>query len=153
MIHYGHDDADAYPHSVAEFNAENGTAGDEITGNLGANPLFADPDAGDFALLAGSPCIDAGVDLGATVGLGLASGSAWPDAVTTLAQSAHGAGWEIGAYVHVPGGSGGGGGTGGSGGSGGGCGSGLGLALIAGLVAMGLRGPWPGKPGMTSAEE
>jgi hypothetical protein len=35
------------------------------TGNINANPLFADPLNGDYHLSAGSPCVDAGTDIGA----------------------------------------------------------------------------------------
>ena len=31
-----------------------------VNGNISADPLFADPEKGDFRLKTGSPCIDAG---------------------------------------------------------------------------------------------
>jgi len=51
--------------SVTYSDIEGGYAG---TGNIDADPMFVDPDAGDFCLQAGSPCIgagDGGVDMGA----------------------------------------------------------------------------------------
>ncbi|MCA9428078.1 MAG: hypothetical protein KC994_23570, partial [Candidatus Omnitrophica bacterium] len=35
-------------------------------GNIDADPLFVDPENGDFHLQAASPCIDAGTDTGLT---------------------------------------------------------------------------------------
>ena len=42
------------------FSDVQGNAPDPIAGNISADPLFLDPDNGDFHLLPGSPCIDAG---------------------------------------------------------------------------------------------
>jgi hypothetical protein len=39
--------------------------GSSGVGDISADPMFVDPAAGDFHLSAGSPCIDAGTDLGA----------------------------------------------------------------------------------------
>lgn len=45
-------------------NTYGGTCADQtgLHGNISADPLFADPDAGDYHLLEGSPAIDAGDD-------------------------------------------------------------------------------------------
>ena len=69
-----------------------------------ADPLFTAVD--DFTLQGGSPCIDAGVDLGDSYDDGLYIGSTWPSNVTTKDQddfdaiSGDGV-WEIGAYTHA----------------------------------------------------
>src|SRR5262249_32650442 len=44
-------------------NAYAGDLADQtgLNGNISADPLFADPNTGDFTLRPGSPCIDAGV--------------------------------------------------------------------------------------------
>ncbi len=47
----------ASPPSIAYSLVQGGFAG---TGNINADPLFADASAGDYSLAAGSPCIDAG---------------------------------------------------------------------------------------------
>ena len=47
----------SYPDSVTFCNVQGGYPG---TGNINADPLFLDPDNGDFRLAPGSPCIDAG---------------------------------------------------------------------------------------------
>jgi hypothetical protein len=52
--------------SVEHSLVEGGWAG---TGNIDADPLFADPPGGDFRLLPGSPCIDAGDNLAVPQGL------------------------------------------------------------------------------------
>jgi hypothetical protein len=54
---------------------------------------------GNYSLLATSPAIDAGVNLGTTYQNGLAAASTWPAGVSLLNQNSFGSGWEIGAYV------------------------------------------------------
>jgi len=65
-VYYGPDAVDDYPHTVAEFNAENGTNGDTISGNQAGDPSMTDPANQDFTLQIGSPCIDAAVDVSLT---------------------------------------------------------------------------------------
>jgi hypothetical protein len=69
------------------------------TSSVEADPLFTNAAGGDFTLQAGSPCIDAGVDLGSTYQISLMPGSHWPAEVITGNQNEHGRGWEIGAYI------------------------------------------------------
>jgi hypothetical protein len=66
LVYYGHDTVDNYPHSVAEFNAESGTAGDVITNNLVGDPVFVDLTNSNFHIGAGSAAIDKGIDVGLT---------------------------------------------------------------------------------------
>jgi len=65
-----------------------------------ADPLYVSAASGDFSLQSASPAINAGVDLGTTYQLGLASSSSWPSSVVTLNQNYFGSGWDIGAYVY-----------------------------------------------------
>jgi hypothetical protein len=60
---------------------------------------------GNYSLLAVSPAIDAGVNLGATYQNGLAATSARPGGVSLLNQNSAGSNWEIGAYVFAANGS------------------------------------------------
>jgi len=54
------------------------TAYGGTTHSVEADPLFTNAAGGDFTLQAGSPCIDAGVDLGTDYQMALAPGSTWP---------------------------------------------------------------------------
>ncbi|MCA9441719.1 MAG: right-handed parallel beta-helix repeat-containing protein [Candidatus Omnitrophica bacterium] len=56
----GYDDPEA---EVSYSNLEGGYPGE---GNIDADPLFVDPENGDYHLQAASPCIDAGTDTGLT---------------------------------------------------------------------------------------
>ena len=73
--------------SGTNFYFWNATAGNNLTTwnaltgigtDLNSDPLFTNAAGGDFTLQAGSPCIDAGVDLGTTYQMALAPGSTWP---------------------------------------------------------------------------
>jgi len=66
LIYYGRDATNDYPHTVAEFNAENGNGSDVISGNIVGDPLFIS--ASDFHLQASSPARDAGLDVSAVTG-------------------------------------------------------------------------------------
>lgn len=67
-------------------------------GSINTDPLLANPMTGDFTLLAGSPCIDAGTNLGDLYDDALAPSSTWPF-VATLDQDDYGTAWELGAYL------------------------------------------------------
>jgi hypothetical protein len=71
---------------------------------IGTDPLYNDDSSEDFTLAAGSPCRDAGVDLGSTYQYAIdqsdATPGSWPSSVTTANQNSHGTGWEVGAYVY-----------------------------------------------------
>jgi hypothetical protein len=67
--------------------------------SLNADPKLANGSSRNFTLLAGSPAIDAGNNLGSTYQSALAPGSAWPNGVALLNQNNFGGAWEIGAYV------------------------------------------------------
>jgi len=54
------------------------TAYGGTTSSVEADPLFTNAAGGDFTLQAGSPCIDAGVNLGTDYQMALAPGSTWP---------------------------------------------------------------------------
>jgi hypothetical protein len=55
---------------------------------------------GNYALLAISPAINAGVNLGSTYQMALSPSSTWPAGVSLLNQNSAGSGWEIGGYVY-----------------------------------------------------
>jgi len=54
-------------HTYVDYSDVQG--GYEGTGNINANPLFVDPDNGDYRLLSGSPCIDAGNNNAVPIGI------------------------------------------------------------------------------------
>ena len=54
------------------------TASSQDANSLNSDPAFTNAAGGDFTLQAGSPCIDAGVDLGTDYQMALAPGSTWP---------------------------------------------------------------------------
>jgi hypothetical protein len=60
---------------------------------------------GNFTLLASSPAIHAGANLGSTFQMGLSPAASWPGGVSLLNQNSAGSGWEIGGYVYPANGS------------------------------------------------
>ena len=60
---------------------------------------------GNYAVLANSPAIDVGVNLGSTYQMALTPSSTWPNGVSLINQNSVGSGWEIGAYVYQANGS------------------------------------------------
>jgi hypothetical protein len=83
--------------SAAALHAAHAT---EETNGITADPLFTNGAGGDFTLAAGSPCIDAGVDLTSTYQTALMPGSTWVSSVLTGSQYNAGQKWECGAYLY-----------------------------------------------------
>jgi len=75
------------------------TAYGGLTHSVESDPDFTDASRGDFTLLATSPCIDAGADVGPSSSIALMPGSSWPNNVLTGDQRKTGLWWEIGAYL------------------------------------------------------
>jgi hypothetical protein len=83
-------------------------AGWQTNSGQDAHSFSADPNlanespltsAGNYSLLAVSPAIHAGVNLGSTYQMGLSPLAAWPSGVSLLNQNS-GSAWEVGAYVY-----------------------------------------------------
>ena len=68
------------------------------SGEIYSDPLLTDPSNDVFTLKPGSPCINAGVNLGSDYDDALNPDSTWPDGVLTIDQDIWKT-WEIGAYV------------------------------------------------------
>ncbi len=71
------------------------------TGTIASDPLCTNPGSADFTLQAGSPAVNAGLNLGVTYQSALIPGTIWPSSVSTGNQNSYGAAWEIGAYVRI----------------------------------------------------
>jgi hypothetical protein len=67
--------------------------------SLNSDPKLTNAPGRNFTLLAGSPAIDAGTNLGSTYQQALSPSSSWPGGVVLMNQNSIGAGWEMGAYV------------------------------------------------------
>jgi hypothetical protein len=76
-------------------------ASSQTDNNVEADPAHTNIGADDFTLGGASPCINTGVDLGATYDDALDPSTSWPSGVVTADQDSHGAGWEVGAYVYA----------------------------------------------------
>jgi hypothetical protein len=83
-------------------------AGWQTNSGQDAHSFSADPNlanespltsGGNYSLLAVSPAIHAGVNLGSTYQMGLSPLATWPSGVSPLNQNS-GSAWEIGAYVY-----------------------------------------------------
>jgi hypothetical protein len=72
--------------------------------SFSADPRLASAAAlssgGNFSVLAISPAINAGVNLGSTYQMALSPASSWPGGVSLINQNLAGSGWEIGGYVY-----------------------------------------------------
>ena len=89
-----------YPGTSSKTLITARAAGVETHG-MEADPLFTDGGSHDYTLASNSPCIDTGVDLGASYSEALDPHSTWPDGVATADQDDYGLGWEIGAYLFL----------------------------------------------------
>ncbi|MCK4788129.1 MAG: right-handed parallel beta-helix repeat-containing protein [Desulfobacteraceae bacterium] len=77
------------------FFGNNATKG---THSVETNPLFTDAANDDFTLKPGSPCINAGTNLGSSYDDALSEDSSWPSGILTIDQDIFQE-WEIGAYA------------------------------------------------------
>ena len=89
--------------SIEDYNCSYGNTDNfagQATGahSIELDPLFTDQANDIFTLKPGSPCINAGVNLGNDYDDALNPDSTWPDGVLTIDQDIY-KGWEIGAYV------------------------------------------------------
>lgn len=71
------EDSTGYTHAAYQ------SFGQQVNAPTPADPLFTDPENGDFTRQSGSPCIGAAVNLGAPYNVGTLPGSTWPDGVLT----------------------------------------------------------------------
>jgi hypothetical protein len=69
--------------------------------DINSDPLFLNAAAKDFRIGAGSPVIHAGADLGEPYNLALDPRTPFP--YRNLDQNSAGAGWDIGAFIYMPG--------------------------------------------------
>ena len=85
--------------TIEDLNDCTWTGCQEASGNINENPLFVDPDNGDFHLQSGSPCRDVGID---PVPDYIESG--FVDFDFDGDERPQGAGWDIGAdeYTVIP---------------------------------------------------
>jgi hypothetical protein len=85
--------------NYTHFSGWRNISGQDRNSPSPADPLFNDPANGDFKLKSGSPCIDAGTNLGSLFSKGVDPGSIWPNQITTLSQDLYGSAWEIGVFI------------------------------------------------------
>lgn len=103
---FGYQSLDGGAH-VVDYNLAFGNTTANYSGiskpthDINADPKFVNPGGSNFTLLSGSPAIGAGNNLGSPYNLGLDPRTTFP--YGTLAQNSAGAGWEIGAFVYLPG--------------------------------------------------
>jgi hypothetical protein len=80
------------------------TASSQDAHSFSADPSLANASplssTGNFTLLAVSPAIDAGVNLGSAYQMALSPAASWPGSVSLFNQNSAGSGWEVGAYVY-----------------------------------------------------
>lgn len=92
-------------YSLSGWQGASGQDAHSFSADPGLVNASALTSTGNYSLLAVSPVIDAGVNLGTAYQNGLGASSSWPGGVSLLNQNAAGSGWEIGAYVFAGGGS------------------------------------------------
>ena len=93
-------------YSLSGWQAASSQDGHSFSADPGLVNASALSSTGNYSLLAVSPTIDAGVNLGSAYQNGLVASSSWPGGVSLLNQNLAGSGWEIGAYVFAVGGNG-----------------------------------------------
>jgi len=71
------------------------------SGDVTSNPFLANGAGGNLRISKNSPWIDVGTNLGSTYQLGLNPHTVFP--FGTANQNSYGSGWEIGAFVFIPG--------------------------------------------------
>jgi hypothetical protein len=94
--------ADTVDYNVVFGNSTSNYSGiSKPTHDINSDPLFVNAAGKDFRIRAGSPAIGTGANLGSPYNLGLNPSTTFP--YETLVQKSGGPGWEIGAFIYVPG--------------------------------------------------
>lgn len=88
-----------YLGTYSAFNTAYGADTHSIPGD----PQFTDTASKNFTLRAGSPAIDAGINLGNKFSNGLEVKTSWPSSVSLVNHGSYGANWDLGAYVYTQG--------------------------------------------------